>query len=81
MNSKTDGVNLEKILDNLSSDEARRAAISQLIGRVNLLTSRVDRAIEDYEKAGRFVDAAYLAVKAGMNERAKELRTLADLIG
>ena len=73
-------VNLEDVLNQLGSDEARRLAISRLVGKVNLSAQQIQRAVEDYEKAGRFGDAADIALKAGMKERAEGLKTLVDLI-
>src|SRR3989344_3124801 len=63
-------IDLEQILNILSSDEARNSAICQLVGKVNLPRSLVERAVQDYEKAGLFKDAADVALKAGMKERA-----------
>ena len=66
-------VNLEDVLNQLGSDEARSQAISQLVGKVELSTPQIKRAVEVYEKAGRFRDAANVALKAGMTERANNL--------
>ena len=66
-------IDLEQILNILSSDEARNSAICQLVGKVNLPRSLVERAVQDYEKAGWFNEAADVALKAGMTERAEGL--------
>ena len=64
---------LEKILNGLGSDEARSVAIFELIGKVDLSRLQIERVVDDYEKAGRFDDAANMALKAGMKERAEGL--------
>jgi len=66
-------INLEDILTKLGSNEARAIAISKLVEKDYLPISQIERAVEVYEKAGRFVHAADTALKAGMNERAVEL--------
>src|SRR3989338_6573915 len=66
-------IDLEQILNILSSDEARNSAICQLVGKVNLPRSLVERAVQVYEQAGRFNEAADVALKAGMKERAEGL--------
>ena len=65
-------IDLEQILIGLSSDEARARAISKLIRKGDLPIPKISWVIEYYEKAGRFYDAADIALKAGMNERAVE---------
>ena len=72
--------NLEDILSSLGSNEARNIAISRLIGKVDLPAQMIDSAIKDYEKAGWYSDAAKVALKAGMTERAEKLRELVELI-
>ena len=73
-------IDLEQIFIGLSSDEARAHAISKLIGKVDLPIPKISGAIEIYEKVGWFDAAADTALKARMNERAEQLKTLADLI-
>ena len=65
-------IDLEQILIGLSSDEARARAISKLIRKGDLPIPKISWVIEYYEKAGRFYDAADIALKAGMNEKAVE---------
>ena len=64
--------NLEKILNQLGLG-GRIFAVKSLVGKVNLAEHHVNEAIEYYEKEERFEDAAYIAVKAGKREKAKEL--------
>ena len=66
-------IDLEQIPYRSSSDEAMCWAIHQLIGKVNLPWSLIERTVEDYENAGRFDVAANVALKAGMTERAEGL--------
>ncbi len=73
-------IDLDAILSVLGSTTARDIALSQLVGKCDLSAQQIERAIKNYEKAGRFRDAAYVALKAGMKERAEGLRTLAELI-
>ena len=60
-------INLEDILTKLGSNEARAIAISKLVEKDYLPISQIERAVEVYEKAGRFVHAADTALKAGIN--------------
>ena len=71
---------LEQILFELGSDEARNKVISKLAGKMIIPEKLLVKAIEDYEKAGWFGDAADVAVRAGKTDRANKLRKLQELI-
>ena len=73
-------INLEKILSQLTSDEARATAIYNLMGKVALSPQQIERAIEIYETAEQFSNAAKIAQKAGLTEKAEMLDTLTKLI-
>ncbi len=72
MGQKTISENdLERILGQLHSDEARAEVILKLMDRRTILSEKwLKIALDIYEKAGRFGDAAELAQKAGLTERA-----------
>jgi len=57
----TTNIDLEQILAGLSSDEARTAAISQLVGKVNLPLPQIERVLEVYEGRGYWNGAADIA--------------------